>query len=283
MAVAPNANIGLVAGTTPGIDPRFAQVFSRNKISGKYLDINHNLVTELKNMNLWDMVKDKIIELQGDISSIEQIPPHIREIYKTSFSVSPYAFIEVAARAQKWVDQALSRNMYLEDRDMDKTMDIYYTAWRKGVKSTYYLHMKPRHTAEQSTVAVNKSAKLGKTGFAAVFKKTEAIVEAPQELATAAVEEPPIEEKNDQPESFDMPQDKVNDIKPTVTIPVDQTSKQIFSNVQTQIPLNGDQQPAASDKQKTEGHFHIKVINGKEYKVHMPSDPQEKFLCDGCQ
>jgi hypothetical protein len=41
MAVAPNANIGLVAGTTPGIDPRFAQVFSRNKISGKYLDINH--------------------------------------------------------------------------------------------------------------------------------------------------------------------------------------------------------------------------------------------------
>src|SRR3989344_759697 len=50
MAVAPNANIGLVAGTTPGIDPRFAQVFSRNKISGKYLDINHNLVTELKHI-----------------------------------------------------------------------------------------------------------------------------------------------------------------------------------------------------------------------------------------
>src|SRR3990167_3317666 len=49
MAVAPNANIGLVAGTTPGIDPRFAQVFSRNKISGKYLDINHNLVLDLKN------------------------------------------------------------------------------------------------------------------------------------------------------------------------------------------------------------------------------------------
>src|SRR6202008_4013814 len=40
MAVAPNANIGLVAATTPGIDPRFAQVFSRNKNSAKYLDIN---------------------------------------------------------------------------------------------------------------------------------------------------------------------------------------------------------------------------------------------------
>jgi ribonucleoside-diphosphate reductase alpha chain len=95
--------------------------------------------------------------------------PHIRDIYKTSFSVSPYAFVEVAARAQKWVDQALSRNMYLEDRDIDKTMDIYFTAWKKGLKSTYYLHMKPRHGAEQSTVAVNKSAALGKTGFASVL------------------------------------------------------------------------------------------------------------------
>ena len=32
-----------VAGTSPGIDPRFAQMFSRNKISGKYLEINPNL------------------------------------------------------------------------------------------------------------------------------------------------------------------------------------------------------------------------------------------------
>ncbi|MBX4188443.1 MAG: ribonucleoside-diphosphate reductase subunit alpha, partial [Candidatus Doudnabacteria bacterium] len=132
MAVAPNANIGLAAGTTPGIDPRFAQIFSRNKISGKYVDINHNLVKDLKNMGIWDKVKDVIIEHQGDISAIEGIPEHIKNIYKTSFTTSPYAFIEVAARAQKWVDQALSRNMYLETRDIDETMKIYTTAWDKG-------------------------------------------------------------------------------------------------------------------------------------------------------
>lgn len=168
MAVAPNANIGLVAGTVPGIDARFAQVFSRNKISGKYLDINHNLVKDLKNMGLWEDVKDRIIELQGDISSIAEIPDHIKSIYKTSFTTSPYAYVEVAARAQKWVDQALSRNMYLETRDIDETMRIYEAAWEKGVKTTYYLHMKPRHTAEQSTVAVNKAAVIGKKGFSAI-------------------------------------------------------------------------------------------------------------------
>ncbi|MSU60666.1 MAG: ribonucleoside-diphosphate reductase subunit alpha, partial [Candidatus Staskawiczbacteria bacterium] len=285
MAVAPNANIGLVAGTTPGIDPRFAQVFSRNKISGKYLDINHNLVTELKNLNLWDMVKTKIIELQGDISSIEAIPHHIREVYKTSFSVSPYAFIEVAARAQKWVDQALSRNMYLDDRDIDKTMDIYASAWRKGLKSTYYLHMKPRHTAEQSTVAVNKSEKLGKTGFASVFKKEESsFAKASEDVATVAA--PEIIEKEQEQITEKAPEiiidsafaeamaDKQKvEIQTLVAMEEKPVSHQIFAKVQTQL------EPAHKEGE----HFQVKIIDGKTYKVHaMPTDPMEQFMCDGC-
>ncbi len=141
MAVAPNANIGLVAGTTPGIDPRFAQVFSRNKISGKYLDLNHNLVKDLKNMGLWEDSREAIIENQGDIQNVPNLPGHLKEIYKTAFTTSVHAYIEVAARAQKWVDQALSRNMYLEDRDMENMKNVYMSAWRKGLKTTYYLHI----------------------------------------------------------------------------------------------------------------------------------------------
>ncbi len=185
LAIAPNANIGLVVGTTPGIDARFAQVFSRTKISGKYMDINHNLVKDLKNMNIWDKVKGSIIESQGDISEIAEIPQHLKDIYKTAFTTSPHSVIEVAARAQKWVDQALSRNMYLETRDMDETMKIYSTAWEKGLKSTYYLHMKQRHTAEQSTTRVNKAEKMGKVGFAAVAsarKEDPMLVRAPESV-----------------------------------------------------------------------------------------------------
>ncbi len=171
LAIAPNANIGLVAGTSPGIDPRFAQMFSRNKISGKYLEINHNLVEALIKENIWEITRNKILENHGDIENIPEIPDHIKKIYKTSFSVSPYAYVEVAARAQKWVDMGISRNMYLEVRDIDEIMNIYTTAWDKGLKTTYYLHMKPRHTAEQSTTTVNKAQALGKKGFAAIREK----------------------------------------------------------------------------------------------------------------
>jgi ribonucleoside-diphosphate reductase alpha chain len=51
--------------------------------------------------------------------------------------------------------------MYLETRDVGEMMGIYSAAWERGVKTTYYLHMKPRHTAEQSTVKVNKSEEIG--------------------------------------------------------------------------------------------------------------------------
>jgi ribonucleoside-diphosphate reductase alpha chain len=202
MAIAPNANIGLVAGTSPGIDPRFAQMFSRNKISGKYLEVNPNLVADLKKENIWDKVCSKILANQGDISEIDEIPDRIKHIYKTSFSVSPYAFIEVAARAQKWVDQAISRNMYLETRDIDEVMKIYSAAWSKGLKTTYYLHMKPRHTAEQSTVSVNKSQTMGKIGFAGLRAKTAqtVTVESTDPMVTDAETDVKIPAHNNQPE-----------------------------------------------------------------------------------
>ncbi|CAN5324101.1 ribonucleoside-diphosphate reductase subunit alpha [soil metagenome] len=170
MAIAPTASIGLVAGTTPGFDPQFAQIFSRATSNGKFLEVNRNLVNALQKLGIWESTKETILRSQGDIQNIEAIPDDVKAVYKTSFQLSPYAFLEVAARAQKWIDQAISRNMYLETRDLGDMMDIYMGAWERGVKTTYYLHMKPRHTAEQSTVKVNKSEQIGdgaKKGFGA--------------------------------------------------------------------------------------------------------------------
>ncbi len=163
MAIAPTANIGHVAGTTPGIDPQFGQIFSRSTLNGKFLEVNTNLVRDLKRLDLWDTVKDQLLVEQGDLTNIPGIPQELKDVYKTCFQLSPYAFIEVAARAQKWVDQAISRNMYLESRSIDDMEWVYMEAWKRGLKTTYYLHMKPRHQAEQSTTTVNKAEEIAKT------------------------------------------------------------------------------------------------------------------------
>ncbi|WAB80489.1 ribonucleoside-diphosphate reductase subunit alpha [Microcella daejeonensis] len=190
MAIAPTASIGLVAGTTPGLDPQFSQIFSRSTSSGKFLEVNRNLVASLREHGLWERVRESILRSQGDIQNIAEIPDEIKATYKTSFQLSPYAFLEVAARAQKWIDQAISRNMYLETRDVDEMVDIYTAAWKKGVKTTYYLHMKPRHTAEQSTVKVNKAEAInannasGRKGFGAASSSAPAAA-APAAAAPA--------------------------------------------------------------------------------------------------
>jgi ribonucleoside-diphosphate reductase alpha chain len=288
MAVAPNANIGLVAGTTPGIDPRFAQVFSRNKISGKYMDINHNLVKDLKNMGIWDEVKDQIVEQQGDLSAIPQIPQYLKQIYKTSFTTSPYAFIEIAARAQKWVDQALSRNMYLENRDMDEMKNVYMAAWKKGLKTTYYLHMKPRHTAEQSTTTINKAAAMGKKGFSSV-------------VASAALKDviTPGEVSPIQPSTMPVPELVTVSSSPSAVVQQAEMPSRGFAavaNGQTALPLAGDvvqsvtavvQAPLApvSSSPAPSAGFAMAVkkpeTSGKAFVC--PVDPAERAQCDSCQ
>ncbi|MBN9141019.1 MAG: ribonucleoside-diphosphate reductase subunit alpha [Micrococcales bacterium] len=188
MAIAPTASIGLVAGTTPGLDPQFAQIFSRSTSNGKFLEVNRNLVADLQRLGIWEQTREQVLRSQGDIQVIAEIPDELKKVYKTSFQLSPHAFIEVAARAQKWIDQAISRNMYLETRDLGDMMDIYYAAWEKGVKTTYYLHVKPRHQAEQSTVKVNKAEEISqgaKRGFGATSDAAPA-TEAPAAAPAAA-------------------------------------------------------------------------------------------------
>lgn len=278
MAIAPNANIGLVVGTTPGIDARFAQVFSRNKISGKYIDINHNLVKDLKNMGIWETVKDEIIEKQGDIADIKGIPDHLKNIYKTAFSTSPYAVIEVAARAQKWVDQALSRNMYLETRDIDETMHIYQTAWEKGVKSTYYLHMKPRHTAEQSTVRVNKAEATGRRGFGALGMKAAAPVVEEAVLITKAEPTPfmDIPVAREKVAVVAKAPEVVVEAKVEAPREVPQSAPSMSARAIATAATTADDDDGVLAKSSTTAN-----VKGKPFVC--PVDPAERALCDACQ
>jgi ribonucleoside-diphosphate reductase alpha chain len=236
-------------------------------------------VKDLKNMGIWEKVRESIIESQGDIADIPGIPQHVKDIYKTSFTTSPQAFVEVAARAQKWIDQAISRNMYLETRDIDETMKIYTSAWEMGVKTTYYLHMKPRHTAEQSTVRVNKAEKMGKVGFAGLagaLSSKPASFSAPLQksldisepapaiissLDTPAVA--PITLDMVAPQAAPAPVEKVEQKQPVAS------SYQSLSSLAQAIT----KEPVATSKPKV-------IIAGNKT---CPTDPADLAQCDSCQ
>jgi ribonucleoside-diphosphate reductase alpha chain len=277
MAIAPTASIGLVAGTTPGLDPQFSQLFSRATSSGKFLEVNRNLVAALQERGLWEQVRDDLLRSQGDISGIAAIPDEIKKIYRTSFQQPPEAFLEVAGRAQKWIDQAISRNMYLATRDIGDMIRIYSDAWKRGLKTTYYLHMQPRHSAEQSTVKVNKSETIGrKTGFG--FGSAA----APKRVSLGGTADAPIPVEADASTIV-----ATAPVAPVVAAPVVQAPAAPapargfgFSAVR---PHAAPAPVAAPAPDAPIGAAQLPVIEDDEVGFVCPTDPQERLQCEACQ
>jgi ribonucleoside-diphosphate reductase alpha chain len=261
MAIAPTASIGLVAGTTPGIDPQFSQIFSRATSAGKFLEVNRNLVEDLKDLGLWEQVRGDLLRHQGDVSRIDAVPDEIKAVYRTSFQLSPYAFLNVAARAQKWIDQAISRNMYLADRELATMVDVYTQAWRMGVKTTYYLHMMPRHTAEQSTVTVNKAADLRDADAAA------AALQAGGDStgAPAAVSGGRRGFGFGRSAAKPAPTAAVETVVETVVEPA---AEPVTETVTEPV-----------FEQESEIHAELEIVDG----AYCPIDPQERLQCESCQ
>ncbi len=63
MAIAPTANISHVAGTTPGLDLQFSQIFGAAYLSSKFLEVNANLVRKLKQQPV-ESLKDDLLANQ---------------------------------------------------------------------------------------------------------------------------------------------------------------------------------------------------------------------------
>jgi len=156
MAIAPTATIALIAGTSTSLDPYFANIFSRQTLSGKFLEFNPVLVDELKRRGLWERVREQLIAARGELAEVAEIPDDLKRLFPTAFQILPDAYLAIAAKAQKWVDMAISRNLFFTARRSSDIAEVYLKAWRMGLKSTYYCFLNPRMQAEPSTVRVNK-------------------------------------------------------------------------------------------------------------------------------
>lgn len=153
LALAPTATISNIIGVGQGIEPIYQNLYVKSNLSGEFTVVNKYLVRDLKKLGIWDesMVRD-IKYYDGSIQSIPRIPADLKELYKTAFEIDPRWLISCAAKRQKWIDQGISLNLYMKSpsgRILDET---YKYAWRKGLKTTYYLRSLGASSAEKSTI-----------------------------------------------------------------------------------------------------------------------------------
>jgi len=157
LAIAPTATISTIIGVSQSIEPAYKHLYAKSNLSGEFTQVNELLVVELKQRNLWDsQMLDEIKYHDGSLQGIVRIPADIRARYLTAFEVDPKWLIECAARRQKWIDQGQSLNLYLAEPNGRKMHDMYFLAWQKGLKTTYYLRTLAATQVEKSTLDVNR-------------------------------------------------------------------------------------------------------------------------------
>jgi len=157
MAIAPTATISTIIGVSQSIEPIYKHLYVKSNLSGEFTHVNTSLVSELKERDLWDAeMLDALKYYDGTLSEIDRIPADIRARYLTSFEVDSKWLIECASRRQKWIDMGQSLNLYMCEPSGRKLHDMYFLAWTKGLKTTYYLRTLAATQIEKSTVDINK-------------------------------------------------------------------------------------------------------------------------------
>jgi ribonucleoside-diphosphate reductase alpha chain len=160
LAIAPTATIGNILGSTPCVEPPFKNLYVKSNMSGDFTELNAELSRDLKKLGLWTPeMRDSLKYFDGELENIDGIPADLKKKFLTAFGI-PYQFIiEAAARRQKWIDQSQSVNLFLASPDIKTLSHMYREAWRKGLKTTYYLRTLSASSIEKATVSVHKEVR----------------------------------------------------------------------------------------------------------------------------
>ena len=191
MAIAPTATISNISGCYPSIEPIYRNLYVKSNMVGEFAVVNEALVEDLKSLGLWDSeMLNKIKHFDGDIQAIREIPIHIRVKYKGAFEIDPAWVIRHAAHRSKWQDQAQSINIFSATTKGSVLSDIYFNAWKSGLKTTYYLRTLGATAIEKSSVGLSSSnTDLTKSSLipASARKASQASVSTESALVAAGV------------------------------------------------------------------------------------------------
>ena len=154
MAIAPTATISNIAGSIPGIEPIYKNIYVKSNISGDFIIVNTALVADLKARNLWNKeMLDALKYNDGSLQYIAEVPADIKDKYKETFEIDMKWIIKAAAARGKWIDQSQSLNIFYSGTSGKEISDLYLYAWEAGVKTTYYLRTLGASQVEKSTIA----------------------------------------------------------------------------------------------------------------------------------
>jgi ribonucleoside-diphosphate reductase alpha chain len=151
LAIAPNASSSIICGnTSPSIEPYRANAFTQKTKSGSSLLKNEYLESILQDLGQdTDEVWKSIITNSGSVQHLDFLDEWTKEVFKTAVEIDQRWIIEMAGDRQEFICQSQSLNIFFPANVSKAELHaIHMMAWKRGVKTLYYLRSEAFKRAE---------------------------------------------------------------------------------------------------------------------------------------
>ena len=142
LAIAPTASISIICGgASPGIEPSAGNSFVQKTLSGSFNVRNPHLKKLLSEKNMdTDEIWSSITTNKGSVQHLDFLSDHEKDVFKSAFEVDQRWLIDLAAQRTPYICQSQSLNVFIPADVHKKDLhQIHFQAWKKGIKSMYYL------------------------------------------------------------------------------------------------------------------------------------------------
>ncbi len=151
LAIAPNASSSIICGnTSPSIEPYRANAFTQKTKSGSSLLKNEYLEDILRDLEQdTDEVWKSIITNNGSVQHLDFLDEWTKDVFKTAVEIDQRWVIEMAGERQEQICQSQSLNIFFPANVSKQELHaIHMMAWKRGVKTLYYLRSEAYKRAE---------------------------------------------------------------------------------------------------------------------------------------
>jgi ribonucleotide reductase alpha subunit len=141
IALMPTASTAQIVGNTESFEPITSNMYTRKVLSGEFPVVNKFLINDLKKIGLWsEEIVHKIMDNNGSIQSIPEIPNELKNLYKTVWEISQKILIDLSISRAPFIDQTQSLNIYLKHPSVKALSSLHLYTWEKGLKTgSYYI------------------------------------------------------------------------------------------------------------------------------------------------
>ena len=167
LAIAPNANSGMIIGTSPSIEPLKSNSFIHKTRVGSHLIQNKHLQIVMEEHRLrlgrdneWlEREWRNISHHQGSVQQLDYLTDWERDVFKTAFELDQHWIVQHASDRQVHVCQSQSLNLFFPaGSDKSYVNSVHLSAFNKKLKTLYYLRTSSTQIAENVGQKVDRVA-----------------------------------------------------------------------------------------------------------------------------